>query len=348
MKLAMVNNGVYYYASGSPHAVGGAERQQFLLARALVNSGWSVTVGVRGILPPKARRVLDGLEFVGLDQGQPLMAWYRFLASERPHWWYWRCAYHLWGAAVEVARLTGVRTIFSTALDREVNPRNALFWRRRWWPLYAWGLSRTDRIFVQHRGQLTGLPKRWQGKAYVVPSIAGQVSATRSLREPKRPDLLIQIAREMPNIRFIVCGGPSSYASSPGYGERIVNELRNVKNIEFHGAVSPDEAERTIAQSAVFLCTATEEGFPNTFLQAWASGTPVVSLNIDPDGLVKEKGLGIVAGSVSQAVNAIQRLVESPEERNEIADRARQHVAAAHSDRAATLIFQRAIEGPRC
>src|SRR5574341_809398 len=357
MKLAFVDNGIYAYASASSRAIGGAERQQFLLARALRKTGWSVTVGIPGVMKPRERRVLDGLEFIGLDEGHVLLAWYRFLSSEQPDWWYWRCAYHLWGAAVEVARLAGVRTIFSTALDRDVDPRRALFWRPQWWPLYAWGLSRTDRIFVQHRGQLTGLPRRWQHKAYIIPSIAGGAGVVKPhcerqkyvawvavLREPKRPDLLIQIAREMPNIRFVACGGPSSFASPPGYGEHIVKELRAVPNIDFRGEVPSELAQRIIADSAIFLSTSAEEGFPNSFLQAWASGTPVVSLTIDPDLVIRQKRLGAVSGTIQEAVADIQTLIDSPHRREEISIRARRHIADAHSDRTATLLFQRAIE----
>ena len=359
MKLAFLNDGIYTYASDSPGAVGGAERQQLLLARALVTAGWSVTVGVREAMKPGERRMIEGVKFIGLDQVQILPAWYRFLSSERPDWWYWRCAYHLWGAAVEVASLAGVRTIFSAALDRDVHPRHALFWRPRWWPLYAWGLLRTDRIFVQHRGQLSGLPKRWQSKAYIVPSIAGEatvkphcerekyVAWVAVLREVKRADLLIQIARKMPNIRFVVCGGPSSFASSPGYGERIMKELRVVPNIDFRGLVAPEVASEVIAHAAILLSTSDEEGFPNTFLQAWASGTPVVSLKIDPDLVIEQKGLGTVPSSIQGALADIKKLVDSPQQREEIAVRARRHIADAHSERAATLGFQCAIEGIR-
>jgi glycosyltransferase involved in cell wall biosynthesis len=112
------------------------------------------------------------------------------------------------------------------------------------------------------------LPKRWQSKAYIVSSIAEEPGVVKPhcerepyvawvavLREVKRPDLLIQIARKMPNIRFVVCGGPSSFASSPGYGERIVKELRAVPNIDFRGAVAPDVAHQIIADAAVFLQT---------------------------------------------------------------------------------------------
>ena len=93
------------------------------------------------------------------DRGHIHRVWYRFLSSEQPDWWYWRCADHLWGSAVEVAKLAGVRTIFAAGVDSDVQPRRALFRRSRWWPLYAWGLSRTDIIFVQHGGQLADLPR---------------------------------------------------------------------------------------------------------------------------------------------------------------------------------------------
>ena len=46
MKLAFINDHIYKYASGAPSAVGGAERQQWLLARGLVAAGWSVSVAV--------------------------------------------------------------------------------------------------------------------------------------------------------------------------------------------------------------------------------------------------------------------------------------------------------------
>jgi len=360
MKLAFLNDGIYAYASGLPCAVGGAERQQLLLARAVTKAGWDVTVGVRDMMRPGERKLINGVEFVGIDQGQILLAWYRFLSSERPDWWYWRCAYHLWGAAVELASVAGVRTIFSTALDSDVNPRHALFWRPRWWPLYAWGLSRTDRIFVQHRGQLAGLAKRWQRKAYVVPSVAGQsgfltthwqrekyVAWVAVLREVKRPDLLIEIASKAPNIRFVACGGPSSFMSSPGYGERILRELRAVSNIDFRGPVAPEVAEQIIGNAAVFLSTSEEEGFPNTFLQAWSSGTPVVSLKIDPDRIIQKKKLGMVSGSIQGAIADIEGLLESPQEREKIGVRTRTYIADAHSEQAAAMGFQYAIEGRR-
>jgi glycosyltransferase involved in cell wall biosynthesis len=358
MKIAFLDGGIYAYASGAPGAVGGAERQQWMLARALSKAGSSVTVGVRDTLRTGDHHTIDGVEFVGLKCTQALQSWYSFLRMSRPDWWYWRCANHLWGVAVEMAHSLGVRTIFSTALDRDVTPRNALFWRRRWWPLYAWGLMRTDRIFVQHQGQLDNLRCRWQPKAYVIPNMAEPRTAIKShsereryvawvavLRQVKRPDRLIDIARRASNVRFVVCGGPSAFMSSPGYGELTVRQLKNVPNIEYLGAVAPDVASTIIANASIFLSTSDEEGFPNTFLQAWSSGTPVISLKIDPDRLIKRERLGAVVGDIDSAICEIRRLIDSPREREEISSRALRHAKSAHSREAVLAAFERGLRG---
>jgi glycosyltransferase involved in cell wall biosynthesis len=363
--ISNLSNGPYAYASGDSLAVGGAERQQWFLARALAAAGWSVTVGLQGIHAFGSRTTIDGVTFVSLPGSQTLLApyqrllsLYHFLQSELPDWWYWRCASHLLGPAVAIAKRLGILTAFSAAIDSDVNPRRALFHRSRWWPLYAWGLSWSDRIFLQHGGQLSALPSNLRSKSFVVPSIAGEsmeikphskrtkhVAWVGQLRQPKRPDLLIEIAQKSTDLRFIVCGGPSTLNSPPGYSKEIIDTLRTLPNVEYRGQVSPQEALKVIADAAIFLCTSDEEGFPNTFLQAWSSGTPVVSLRIDPDHVIEQKVLGIVAQGVDGAVVGIKALMDSLDTRDEIALRARRHVAKAHSEAVVVAAFQRAIQG---
>ena len=342
---------------GTPLAAGGAERQQWLLARLLAATGWSVKIGVRESLAPGERCVIDGVEFVGINRGQILWAWYQFLASERPDWWYWRAAYHLWGPAVAITKFVGVQTIFAAAFDSDVHPRRALAWRPRWWPLYAWGLAHTDRIFVQHGGQLAELAPPWRSKASIVPSIASGIADVKPhakraqyvawvgmLRQPKRPDLLIEVARKAPAIHFVVCGAPSTHRSPPGYGERIVEELHTLANVKYLGQIEPERAQQVIADAAMLLSTSDAEGFPNTFLQAWSSGTPVVSLHIDPDRVIEQVRLGAVSMHVEGAIAAIRALMNSPQQREDIAARARRHVAEVHSEAAVSAAFEHAIQ----
>ena len=356
MKAVFLHDGIYKYARCLPATYGGAERQQWLLARALVSDGWTVTVGVRNLLDPGTRTSIDGVDFVGLGKGQILLSWYRFLRSEQPDWWYWRCAYHLWGPAVEIAKLTGVRTVFAAAFDTDVQIRRALVLRPRWWPLFAWGLMRSDRIFLQHSGQLSVLPMRWKTKAHIVPSIASLTSImvphterknyvawVGMLREPKRPDLLIEIARQTPKIRYVVCGGTTTHRSSSGYGEQVIRNLHLLPNVEFLGPVSPEKAQEVIQEAPLLLSTSDGEGYPNTFLQAWSSGTPVVSLMIDPDSVIERMGLGVVSGKIEDAGRDIRDLMESTHLREEMASRARKHIVENHSGQMVIKSFKYAL-----
>jgi glycosyltransferase involved in cell wall biosynthesis len=358
MKVAHMDHRIYAYASGDPNANGGSERYQWLLARAQAAAGWSVVVGVQELLRPGERKVIEGVEFVGLDKKQILLAWYRFLKSERPQWCVLQTANHLWGPVVAAARLTGVRTIFSAMNDTDVLPRQALFRRQRWWPLYAWGLSWSDRIFVQHGGQLSQLSTRWRTKASIFPGIVSQTSAVKThserpncvawvgvLRQHKRPDRLIEIARKAPDIHFIVCGGATTFRAPSNYGEQIGSALRALPNVDYRGQVAPEKTIRVIAAASLLLSTSDEEGFPSVFLEAWSSGTPVVSLEIDPDQIIERCGLGAVSRTIEAAIEDIRALISSPSRRDEIGLRARQYVARAHSDAAAIEAFTSAIRG---
>jgi glycosyltransferase involved in cell wall biosynthesis len=93
----------------------------------------------------------------------------------------------------------------------------------------------------------------------------------------------------------------------------------------------------------VFLSTAEEEGFPNTFTQAWSAGTPVVSLRLDPDHLIERIGMGRVPDTIDDTVAHISDLLRSPRRRDEIATRARRFITENYSATAVVKIFQGAL-----
>jgi glycosyltransferase involved in cell wall biosynthesis len=163
------------------------------------------------------------------------------------------------------------------------------------------------------------------------------------LRHPKRPDILVDIARKAPDVNFVVCGGPSNFLTPSGYSERMAEQLRSLRNVEFEGQVAPAKAEQVIADAAILLCTSDEEGFPNTFTQAWSSGTPVISLKLDPGGLIEQRGLGVLSGSTEQAIADIRILLHSPQRRDDIAIRARRFIAENYSATAVVKLFERIV-----
>jgi glycosyltransferase involved in cell wall biosynthesis len=360
MRIALIDDSaaVYGYASGDPSAAGGAERYVWLLARALAANGWSATVGVRTALKSGERVHIDGVEFVGIGQSHILVALYRFLASERPDRCHWAGATHLLGPSVAVAKLAGVRAIFSAQFDLDVHPRLALHGRPRLWPLYALGLFGSSRIFLQHGRQYAELPSFWRSKAYVIPGVVNlptsfkahterdrYVAWVGALRQPKRPDLLIEIARRVPSVDFVACGGASDHRSPPGYSQTIISRFKEIPNIHYLGHVSPTRAIEIIGEASLLLSTSEGEGFPSVFVEAWANGTPVVSLKIDPDQSIAGRGLGIMSDGVEGAAEDIANLVGSVQKRQEIALRSRDYVAQCHSGAAAVAAVERALSG---
>jgi len=359
VKIALFNDMAYSYASGHPAAVGGAERYQWLMARALAAHGWEAVVAVRSGLPAGERVRIDGVDFVGVGTRMYLPTLYRFFNEERPDWCFWFGSTHWLGPAAAVAASAGVGTVFSAQFDLDVRPRQALSERRPFWRLYAWGLSASRKIFLQHRGQYLELPTQWRSKSHVMPGVVSvpesvQPHAARRpyvawvgvLREPKRPDRLIEIARACPTIDFVVCGGTSTHRSPRGYGERIVEALSRAPNITYLGHVPPQRAIDVIGNAALLLSTSDAEGFPSVFVEAWAHGTPVVSLKIDPDRVIERHGLGVMASSNAKAADTIATLIQSCEERQTIGTRARDYAIRTHSAEAVARLVAQALHAP--
>src|SRR4051812_2449959 len=71
LSIAFLNDQIYAFAAQAERgtwATGGAERQQWLLARALASAGWSVTVGIREPLERGQHSYIDRVKFVGIGR----------------------------------------------------------------------------------------------------------------------------------------------------------------------------------------------------------------------------------------------------------------------------------------
>ena len=126
-----------------------------------------------------------------------------------------------------------------------------------------------------------------------------------NMRSVKRPDVLLSVAEKLPHVSFHMVGG-----TVPRRGTVLRNGESAGGQI---AATSRSMAPSPIAQVSAFydrarilVNTSDIEGFPNTYLQAWASGTPVVAF-FDPDGVIAREGLGATvrtADEMSEAVRA--------------------------------------------
>jgi glycosyltransferase involved in cell wall biosynthesis len=84
----------------------------------------------------------------------------------------------------------------------------------------------------------------------------------------------------MPDRRFRVIGGMSTAGNDPFaalYYREVELMAAELSNVEFLGFLPYHQVEKHFDQASLFVNTSEYEGFPNTFLQAWARGVPTVS-----------------------------------------------------------------------
>ncbi len=152
-----------------------------------------------------------------------------------------------------------------------------------------------------------------------------------SLQQRKRPDLLPGIADALrPSGVDVVVAGQ---IRDPRYAH-LVDPASAPSNLHHVGLVAPPLAMGLLAGARALIMTGHEEGFANVLIQAWWHGTPTVTLEHDPDGIIAGHGLGIVAGGDAARLHqGLLRLLDEPP-------------AAARARREAVRAFARAEFDP--
>ena len=112
-----------------------------------------------------------------------------------------------------------------------------------------------------------------------------------------------------------------------------------IGNVAMLGRVNPGDMPRIYRAAACLCCTSAFEGFPNTFLEAWSHGQPVVS-SFDPDHLIAQRQLGAVAHDVPGWIAAFRSLLGSPERWRTASDNARRYYLDHHTVEAVMPRFE--------
>lgn len=310
--------------------VGGEQVQQTLLGRAYVQRGYRVATVVTDHGQPDGAR-WDGITTYRAFRPEAGIPGFRFF---HPRWtgiwsamaradadvYYVSCAGMRVGLAAMFCRRHGRRLVFRTAHDTDCQPENLLLRYERDRRLYAYGIRRADAILTQSVRQRDDLLRNYGLHSTVAGMLVERPKALKgfgerdidvlwvnNLLEFKRPDLLLDLAVAMPALRFVMIGGPDPADSS--LFEAMRERAGSIPNLEFLGRVPYHDVNDYYARSKVFVNTSDSEGFPNSYLQAWARGTPVISF-FDPDGKIAAEGLGIAAQDLRGMAEAVTHLVD--------------------------------------
>jgi hypothetical protein len=211
--------------------------------------------------------------------------------------------------------------------------------------LGAWGLRRASHVIVQTARQGRLLRERFGLTSSVVirnfqplpaqlpgkPDGPLEVFWVANFKQVKRPELFVQLAQHFAgrsDLRFTMAGRPSA----PRDFAPLLEKIRSTPNLQYLGELPVAAVNERMAGAAIHVNTSSYEGFPNTFIQAWAQGAVVASLAVDPDEEGMEAlGIGYCAGSFERLCTIIDELARSPELRRALAERAFAFAHARHS-----------------
>jgi glycosyltransferase involved in cell wall biosynthesis len=99
----------------------------------------------------------------------------------------------------------------------------------------------------------------------------------------KNPAALLRLARSLPGVRFRML--VMRNAGLDDLFESIRAEATSLPNVEWVADTPPQEMPREYAEAGLFVLTSQSEGFANVLIEAMRAALPIVTLEVNPDGL---------------------------------------------------------------
>jgi len=324
--------------------IGGESVQQTLLAKALAARGHRVSMvctdhgqrdggRIDGVTLYKAYRPDAGLPLLRFIHPRWSALW-RALARADAHIYYTSCAGMLAGLLAMFCRLHGRRFVFRTASDSDCDPRTLLIRYARDRKLYTYGLRRADAVLVQSQQQAEQLARNFDLQAEVAGMLVETPAASperdidllwvSNVRQVKRPDRMLALARAFPQARVHMVGG--ALPGEEALFEQTRAAAQALPNVTFHGRLPYWDANRMYDRARLFVNTSDVEGFPNAYLQAWIRGVPVVTF-IDPDDVIERQGLGRAVTTLEAMQDTLAQWLADPRALADAAARCREYMA---------------------
>ena len=151
-----------------------------------------------------------------------------------------------------------------------------------------------------------------------------------SIRAYKRPEMVLEVARRLPGVRFAMAGGPVK--NGEAYFDELRQQAAPLGNVDMLGWVPQDQMRQHYERAWALLMTSPPdlEGFPNVLLQAWERGRPTVS-SFGPDHIIEEQHIGSVAQTVDEMVEGLSVICGDAATARDMGRRARNYVIENHA-----------------
>lgn len=347
---------------------GGAEYQISCLIEVLSSTGRFDISYLAHHTEPRIQPEHYNLVKIGRDERIPRFGYsvdmfelYGALIKIKPDVIYQRVACAYTGICAHYARRHNVRMVWHVAHESDVMRDSAVYGRnpvRRFLEKSSveYGIRHASHIVTQTHDQAALLLANYGRRAVaVIPNFHPEpmeaidksdtpiVAWVANLKPWKRPDAFVRLANaleDLSNVRFVMVGADHGGSGNVEWHTDLMRSMKKAPNLEYVGQLQQSEVNTLLAHARIFVNTSTQEGFPNTFIQAWMRGTPVVSLSVDPDNILEKERVGIYAGSEPRMEEAIRTLIGDREIYEGYASRARLYALSRHSMRNAVELAE--------
>jgi glycosyltransferase involved in cell wall biosynthesis len=351
-------------AGGDSGHIGGVERQTSLMARWFAARGYPVSMitwdegqedeiaidGVRIFKLCRRDAGLPGLRFFWPRWSSMIAAMHRADADI----YYQNCAEYVTGQAALWCHRNGRKFVYSVASEPDCDKRLPKMNTHRERILYRYGLKRACKIIVQTKTQQEMIRSGFGQDSIVLPMPCPGPSEDNSiddrqehngqnrilwigrLCEVKRPDCLLDLAEECPDLAFDIVGP----IDDTEYVRNVCRRAKSLTNVTLHGPASRETVPEFYQKAKLLCCTSDFEGFPNTFLEAWSYGLPIVS-TFDPDNLIADKNMGSVYQRVTELAAGIHELLDSETKWRKASQAAREYFRENHEMNTSMKRFER-------
>lgn len=264
------------------------------------------------------------------------------LSVLKPDVIYQRSGIALTGIAAYYSQKNNCRFIFHAAQKEDVEPRHIPWQKFYLFPelkFVQYGIRKADIIITQTRFQSKRLSENYERTSLVIPNghpvpddcekPDGKILILwiGTWKPVKQPEIFVKLAGElglMEKIVVIMIGRTENY-------KKLVENAQKNK-IEVLGELPIDKVNSLLAKAHILVNTSKNEGFSNTFIQAWMRRVPVVSLQVDPDDILQKNKMGYYcSGSFTKLVQKTKILIKDNAIRETMGANAREYAIKNYS-----------------
>ncbi|MGH8503826.1 MAG: glycosyltransferase family 4 protein [Gammaproteobacteria bacterium] len=273
----------------------------------------------------------------------------KLLAQLRPDIIYQRVGCGYTGIAAYYARRNTCRVIWHVAHEMEVQPFNRVISKNMVFryldkKTLEYGIRHASAIIVQTSQQQALLERHYHRKPVarihnghplpqeeIAKPDGVEVVWVANLKPWKQPDIFLRLAEDLAhlrNVRFTMIG---ARAWPEERHSEFLHRIKHLKNLTYLGGRPQSEVNTVLARAHIFVNTSLQEGFPNTFIQAWMRQVPVVSLNVNPDNVFGKEHIGFVSLSYQKLKQDVITLVDKPDIRRRMGENAQMFAFRTYS-----------------